>query len=695
MKLSIAQVTAENLDKQLKQAVDTALSDGADLLVFPSHVFQTPEFFPGYETAFKEACRRIARVAARAEDTNLVMLFPFLDDQGRYVMIRTWDNQMDFLSYENIDDLPYVDDFDFDDLDFLMTVNSHIINVLPYEDILCIKDTTIGYIHNTDAEILKERYNTSAPYDILLYFGPVPHRYKAGFEPVVYNFDHSFEDFIDSRYANLYVCNIAACGLYSETVFPGGSKVCDVQGNEIGVCPRFKPGLLTVDLREGWEEVLVDPKASSKPGETEDVTLEELLESPHKDTLEAIKFAMRKYACHTKAQAIVLPVIDTFSSLFLFDLAKEVFPDRELIAVCHDSYPSVSLYYDLDAADSIVHVAGVEGDGNTNIENLYLECMKVAKQKDGLALIPECMSEYLQFHLLPLPPRYCFCPFSHLLYTDIFNVKDVYEMEKGEGPAAIFADYYLSRTDRMALKKLVIESVNAYLSYDHTQAEDIPSAMGRIWDRSDFAAQDVIRGVDCDFGKMRYMMRYFYEIMDRLLYESYMNMRFGDPLSDSFWRIYAVLSDPAREQILEYRNYGARFLKDVGQGIMFRVPLRPSQALPLLHDHLDEPHYLSEKPKVETSIEGIKFNFEKMDMRKLMVEELDTGRLMKGLKTGENLPDSLANLDPSIKEQLYKAIAEALGEDDEDNPAKYMLDMYRLASLTDEADNGFNLFSQN
>ncbi len=279
-----------------------------------------------------------------------------------------------------------------------------------------------------------------------------------------------------------------------------------------------------------------------------------------------------------------------------------------------------------------------------------------------------------------------------MLYTDIFRIKDVYEEETGVGPSLIYDKPGLDAEAKEELDRMAFECVDAYLSYDYTEAVDIPSAIGRIWDRSDFDAQEVLRELDADVARMRYFIRRFYYIMDELLYARFMEDEYEEEMSCEY---YDKLSLDAKMQLKTYRIRGLYKKDSVSQGIIFRYPLRPARPIPPLPPSDLPPISDLEEPKKIKVVEGIQFNLEKRSSDDIKIGQLPINKLIVQGRGAATAGDPLDMIDESIKEQLFKAIADALGQVGDDNPAKYMLDMYKLASLTEDSENGNNLFSQN
>ncbi len=692
MKISIAQLVSGELLSQLNQSVPIAHRDGSDLVVYPAFTFETPADSVLEYNNFGVALYVAAMILHDTRENPIHLLFPYMSHKGNTLFIHGYQDDLTIYSYDDISDLCVFDEIVRIKEEQDINVDPIAHKISPCEEILTIDGNRIGCVFDFNSYMLGQRAEGDYVYDTMLYFSTTPLTYREDGEAFKEGTPLDLNELASRGYAKDYIAVVESCGLYNEYVLKGGSSIVTTKGRLLVQNPSFDAGVISADLN-------IDERDTDPEGIVMDPIMYERLDLSSKkgsaltkDTLNGIKLALRNYANRMGADTIVLPIIDTFTSYFLFDLACDVFDDRKLVAVAYEEYPAVLLQYDTDKIEDLVYVPVVEGGGHEKIEGLYQACQRIARYSDGLALIPECMTDYIQNHMAPFSSRYVFAPFTHLLYTDIFRVKDAYEKEKGSGPSLIYDNPGLDSDSKIQLEQMALECVNAYMSYEYSDAIDIPSALGRIWDRSAFDAQDVLRELDSDVPRMRYFIRSFYRIMDELLYARFMEEDYEEDFESQY---YDQLSSEAQGQLRSYRIRGLSAKDNVGQGIIFRYPLRDSRAIPPLPPSDLPPISDVIVPKKVDVVDGIRFNLDKSSHEDINIGQLPLNKMVNLRKNPSASKDPLDMIDASIKEQLFKAIADALGQDDEDNPAKYMLDMYKLASLTEDSESGNNLFSQN
>ena len=692
MKLSIAQLVSGELLAQLNQSIAIAHRDESDLVVYPAFVFETPADPILEYNDFGVALYVVAMLLHDTRENPIHMLFPYMNHKGNTLFIHGYKDDITIYSYDKIADLCVFDEIVNikDEQDVNVDPIAHV--VLPTEKMFSVEDKSFGCVFDFNSYMLDQRAEEDYAYDTMLYFNTTPLTYREDGGSFKEGTPFDLSDLASRGYAKEFIGVVESCGLYNEYLLKGGSSIVTTEGSLLAQCPFFDAGLLSADLvldeiGENHDAVVMDPimyerlDLSSKTSG-----------ALAKDTLKGLKLALRNYANRMGADTIVLPLIDTFTSYFIYNLACDVFQDRKIVALAYEEYPYVTLQYDTDRVDDLVYVPVVEGGGNEKIEGMYQACERIARYSDGLALIPECMSDYIQNYQAPLASRYVFAPFSHLLYTDIFRIKDIYEQEIGQGPSLIYDKPGVAKEVKEELDKMALECVSAYMSYDYTEAIDIPSALGRIWDRSDFDAQEVLRELDADIPRMRYFIRAFYRIMDDLLYARFLEEEYEEELDSKYFN---QLSPEAQDQLKSYRVRGLSAKDCVAQGIIFRYPMRDSRPIPPLPPSDLPPLSDLEEPVKINAVDGIRFNLEKRPDHEIKIGQLPINKMIEAKHRAQASSDPLDMMSQSIKEQLVKAIADALGQDDEDNPAKYMLDMYKLASLTEDSENGNNLFSQN
>ncbi len=690
MKISIAQLVSGSLISQLKNAVKYAQNDKSDLLVFPAFTFDSPYPLKDSYDRFETALYLIADLVYECECESLHLLLPFINKRGKELYIHAHGNSIEIYSSVRSGDLEIGRVSNKIFKDFEMEVNGRVRLYRDACEMFSVDGMRIGCIFDSRADVAS-RENHKESCDTLLYFHTAPVVYWNGLE----NKDAipaNIEDIVKRKFADQYVCIIHNCGLYGEFAYRGGTRIVDVNLNLVGECPAFKYGVFSANLgpvQKRWGQDWMEAMNFSR--EPLDISFlhEELLVD---DTLQLLKLSMRSYLTHMEARSVIIPLLDTFTSHFLFNLVCEEFKDVDIVAIANEEFPHVNMRYDLDKPTYVVYVSSVEGGGHEKIEGMYQACQRIARYSDGLAIIPECMSDYIQNHMAPTCPNYVFAPFSHLLYSDLLRIKDAFEREVGKGPSFDFDTSSLSTKAKRELKEYARSCADVYLSSDYDEACDAPSALGRLWDRSDFDAQEVLSDLSSDPVRMRYLLKTFYKLMDEVVYGRYNEVEWGKELTSVE---YQRLSSDAKDQIRFYRVRGLSYPESVAQGIFFREPLRDMRPMP--------GHFIPDvnpirggfrKPFNET-LSGISFSYEKPESGE---SDIDDEAIRNVIDLAASVPDPrdpLSQIDPAMKEKLLSAIADALGGDEEDNPARYMLDMYKLASLTEDSEYGNNLFSQN
>ncbi len=693
MKISIAQLVSGDPLPQINESIIIGYKDDTDFIVYPAYVFESPGD-PSIDYNTLDIALYI--VAMQLRDTRekpIRMLFPFFDSNGDATFLYGYNDCIHMYSYTNEDEFYLSDKLEDIEEDLGVVIEPHIHRIDPAKKVLDVEGMSFGIVTDYNSyELEKRSPKDGYAYDVMLFFNTAMLVYRENAKEIAEIKTRDLDELAELGYAKSYIADIESCGLYDEYVFKGGSSIVTTKGRLLGQCPEFDAGVLSADLRLSEDDmnpdgVVKDPIMYER--------LDVSLKNPSalvKDTLHAIELALRNYANRLNVDTIILPLTDTFTAYFLFTLACSVFDDRKIVGVAYEEYQTVALQYDLDKIDDLVYVPIVEGAGPEKIEGMYQACERMARYSDGLALIPECMSDYIQNHQAPFSNRYVFAPFSHLLYSDIFRIKDAFEKEEGKGPSLKYDEPGLDYKIKDRIDKMALECVDAYLSYEYEEAIDIPSAIGRIWDRSQFDAQKVLRNLDTDIPKMRYFIRAFYGIMDDLLYNAYLSHDYSRYRKSEYFN---KLSFQAKEQFVSYRIRGLSSTDSVAQGIIFRYPMREIRAIPPVPPSDLPPLNELMAPMHINAVEGISFNFDNSEGMDEKVGQLPLNKTVNLRSEHPSPKDPLDLIDPSIKEQLFKAIADALGHDDEDNPAKYMLDMYRLASLTDDSENDNNLFSQN
>ncbi len=595
MKLSIAQIMPGDLEARLEEAVDRAVADASDLVVFPSQVFEMEEFISeyteaelkvlrkhrtgkkGYDIFFKKVMALVAKLSMRIGPDGPALAFPFRTHTNRDFLIWAYKGEIKFYAHSNLCNIPEIVNFEIPGTGELLNVSNVVHRANDRVSAPCVKGISIGFTFQKERNRAKPYYGIEG-HGVMLHFCSTPYKFKLDFNLRA----TSKPDVFDGVYAlepeASCACFIEDLGLHNETFYGGGSYVVNASYRIIGECEKYKSDLITVDVPlemaagklryfgEAYTDALV--RGSEEP-KISDAT---------KGILASIACSLEQYASQLQADAIVVPLIDSEVSELLFDLAVDIFKDKKIVAVAHKKYPSVLEAYDLSKVDGVYYASRYDGDGESVTHYLYAEAVLVAHDINGLVLIPECMSDYLRGMSGGISEKNIFAPFSHLLTTDIHAVKDAYEVQRGEGPGFRYQNFSMSHQDRKKLKNLAIESVNTYLS-GCTDSDDVACILGNIWSRKTFGAKDALSALDFDELETRVLVRYFYRVMDRIMYEKYYEFTDGILMSQKTLNYLDAMSEEALNAIEYMFEEEVRFR--LPQGIIFRPGLRPEQHIPL------------------------------------------------------------------------------------------------------------------
>ena len=688
MKISIAQTIPGFLSEQIEQSYKVALEDESEVIIFSSRVLHTPELSSPIFGGIEQALSEIAVYVCRKSSNPLHMIFPYIDLDESALVIHVHEKKIELCSRVPVDlDLEELSQ-EFKDV-YDIELDPIVRHASIDEPMLYINGTSFGCIFQGENALMKPKAPGDYVYDVMICYIEEPLMSKIPFPLRDTESPQSIKDLCSYNFARKAVCHVEDCGLYGEYVFRGSSVISDAHANALGECPIFQPGLLTCDIDAIVRLEEKDQKRSQQLVEATFIRNEQNDIERMQDILEGIKRAMRDYVNFFEVYDVIIPVVDTFAGHLLYELACEVLDDRYIIAVVDSQYPNVAMQYDFSSAHEVLTVQGCKGDGIDNIEALYQSCVRIAKQERGVAFIPETMTDYMLNQLTPLTNKHVFAPFSHLFASDIFNLNDIFDIERNND-VLTYDEMELDEQTRHDLDNLAEKCVVQYCTNKYRQAQDIPSALGRIWQRLDFDCLQVVRGVDYDINRMDYLIRKFYEIADDMLYTRYLNIIWDIPIKS---RYYEAMEEDEQDCFDNSKLTGIFDMSGVAQGIIFKIPLRAPQELSYEPFFEGYPMIMHDELMLDTDIEGIKFNLEG---RKPNEEVFSIGMHVGALSDEDD--DSVTRsieIDPRLKEHILNSISRAISDGDESSTAKYMLDMYRLTSLTEDSNGETNLFTQN